>query len=132
MNKTESGIRHKRRDLAGTIEVLFEISDAVTHTRNLAELYGVIHQSLNKILNVNNFYIALLDEDRHIEVGTSFYFGGFGDIRRGITLGTRLAFRHQQLDVVRQRDCDRIVVVQDHRARQSFFQVLPIVVHLLG
>jgi len=64
MNKTESGIRHNRRDLAGTIEVLFEISDAVTHTRNLAELYGVIHQSLNKILNVNNFYIALLDEER--------------------------------------------------------------------
>ncbi len=64
MDQTKSCSRHKRRNLAGTIEVLFEISDAVTHTRNLAELYGVIHQSLNKILNVDNFYIALLDEER--------------------------------------------------------------------
>ncbi len=64
MGETKSGIRHKRRDLAGTIEVLFEISDAVTHTRNLAELYGVIHQSLGKILKVDNFCIALLDEER--------------------------------------------------------------------
>ena len=31
---------------------MFEISDAVTHTRNLDELYREIHQSLDKILNV--------------------------------------------------------------------------------
>ncbi|MCP3943724.1 MAG: GAF domain-containing protein [Desulfobacteraceae bacterium] len=56
----------KRGDLAGTIEVLFEISDAVTHTRNLAELYKVIHQSLYKVFNVDNFYIALFDERRDV------------------------------------------------------------------
>ena len=64
MEETESDGNDKRRDLAGTIEVLFEISDAVTHTRNLPELYRVIHQSLDKILNVDNFFIALLDEQR--------------------------------------------------------------------
>ncbi|RLB87704.1 MAG: hypothetical protein DRH26_15070 [Deltaproteobacteria bacterium] len=64
MGETESGRKHNRRDLAGTIEVLFEISNAVTHTRNLPELYKVIHQSLDKILNVDNFFIALLDEEQ--------------------------------------------------------------------
>jgi PAS domain S-box-containing protein len=64
MGDIESGGKYKRRDLAGTIEVLFEISDAVTHTRNLPELYKAIHQSLDKILNVDNFFIALLDEER--------------------------------------------------------------------
>ncbi len=64
MGERESARKHKRRDLAGTIEVLFEISAAVTHTRNLAELYKVIHRSLDKILNVDNFFIALLDEER--------------------------------------------------------------------
>lgn len=59
-----SGGKYKRRDLAGTIDVLFEISDAVTHTRNLPELYRAIHQSLDKILKVDNFFIALLDEER--------------------------------------------------------------------
>jgi PAS domain S-box-containing protein len=64
MDTPESDSRHKRQDLAQTIEVLFEISDAVTHTRNPAELYQVIHRSLDKILNVDNFCIALLDEER--------------------------------------------------------------------
>jgi PAS domain S-box-containing protein len=64
MDARESGGKYKKRDLAGTIEVLFEISDAVTHTRNLPELYRVIHRSLDKILNVDNFFIALLDEQR--------------------------------------------------------------------
>ncbi len=52
------------RDDAKTLEVLFEISDAVTHTRNLDELYKVIHISLGKILNVDNFYIALHHEEK--------------------------------------------------------------------
>ncbi|MCK5835669.1 MAG: GAF domain-containing protein [Desulfobacula sp.] len=59
-----SGSKSKERDLARTIEVLFKISDAVTHTRDLNELYGEIHQSLDKILNVDNFYIALFHEER--------------------------------------------------------------------
>ncbi len=65
MDKTElSGSKNEKRDLARTIEVLFEISDAVTRTRNLNELYGEIHQSLDKILNVNNFLIAIFHEEK--------------------------------------------------------------------
>ncbi|OQY53320.1 MAG: hypothetical protein B6230_00400 [Desulfobacteraceae bacterium 4572_89] len=65
VDKTElSGSKNEKRDLARTIEVLFEISDAVTRTRNLNELYGEIHQSLDKILNVNNFLIAIFHEEK--------------------------------------------------------------------
>jgi PAS domain S-box-containing protein len=53
----------EKRDDAKTLEVLFEISEAVTHTRNLNELYKVIHLSLGKILNADNFYIALHHEE---------------------------------------------------------------------
>jgi PAS domain S-box-containing protein len=49
----------KRRDPGKTIEVLFKISEAVSKTRNLDELYKVIHESLDAIINVDNFYIAL-------------------------------------------------------------------------
>lgn len=52
------------RDDAKTLEVLFEISEAVTHTLNLDELYKVIHRSLGKIFNVDNFYIALHHEEK--------------------------------------------------------------------
>ena len=52
------------RNDAQTLGVLFKISEAVSHTRNLDELYAVIHHSLDKILTVDNFYIALHHEDR--------------------------------------------------------------------
>lgn len=60
--------KHKKgensRDPNKTLEVLFEISEAVTTTRNLDELYNVIHNSLDKILNADNFYIALHHEEK--------------------------------------------------------------------
>lgn len=46
------------------MEVLFEISDAVSTTFNLDELYRVIHHSLGKILNVDNFYIAIHNPEK--------------------------------------------------------------------
>jgi PAS domain S-box-containing protein len=54
----------EKRDDAKILEVLFEISEAVTHTLNLDELYKVIHRSLGKIFNVDNFYIALHHEEK--------------------------------------------------------------------
>ncbi len=54
----------KERDDARTLEVLFEISEAVSQTRNPDELYRVIHKSLGRILNADNFYIALHHEDK--------------------------------------------------------------------
>jgi len=58
--RSTSGIR----DAEKTMEVLFEISDAVNRTFDLSELYLVIHKSLGKILNVDNFYIAIVDKEK--------------------------------------------------------------------
>jgi len=44
--------------------VLFKISEAVGSTDNLDDLYKVIHQSLDEILDVDHFYIALYDEEK--------------------------------------------------------------------
>lgn len=41
------------------MNVLLEIAEAVNRTRNLSELYHAIHISLGKILNANNFFIAI-------------------------------------------------------------------------
>jgi K+-sensing histidine kinase KdpD len=49
---------------AKTLAVLFEISDALTHTRTLDELYQAIHESLKKIFKADNFYIALHHPDK--------------------------------------------------------------------
>ncbi|MBF0202829.1 MAG: PAS domain S-box protein [Desulfamplus sp.] len=49
-----------------TIGVMLELADAVNRTTNLNQFYHAIHISLGKILNVDNFFIALyhLEEDR--------------------------------------------------------------------
>ncbi len=54
----------KTRDADKTIQVLFEISSAVNSTFNLDELYQAIHRSLGKILNVDNFYIAIYNKEK--------------------------------------------------------------------
>ena len=46
-----------------TISVMIEIADAVNRTANLDEFYRAIHKSLSKILNVDNFFIAIYHED---------------------------------------------------------------------
>ncbi|ACN13405.1 FixL [Desulforapulum autotrophicum HRM2] len=51
------------RDAGTTIDVLFEISDAVNRTFDLNELFDVIHKSLSRILNVDNFFIATHNEE---------------------------------------------------------------------
>ncbi|MCG8563840.1 MAG: GAF domain-containing protein [Desulfobacterales bacterium] len=51
----------RERDPMKTIEVLFEIAQAVSRTLNLEELYREIHLCLGKILKVDCFYIALYD-----------------------------------------------------------------------
>ncbi|SMC54905.1 PAS domain S-box-containing protein [Desulfocicer vacuolatum DSM 3385] len=46
------------------MDVLLEIAEAVNRTRNLNELYQAIHTSLGKILNVDNFFIAIHHPDK--------------------------------------------------------------------
>jgi len=52
------------RDIDTTIVALFEISNAVNATDNLDDLFASIHASLNKILNLENFAIALYDKEK--------------------------------------------------------------------
>jgi PAS domain S-box-containing protein len=51
-------------DADKALEVFFEISNAVNTTDNLDDLYKVIHKSLGKILNVDNFFIALHHKEK--------------------------------------------------------------------
>ncbi len=43
---------------------LFAIANAVNTTSDLPTLYKEIHQSLNTIIDVSNFYIALIDNKK--------------------------------------------------------------------
>jgi len=63
MNKRPA---NSERRLDRTISVLFEIANAVSQTRNLTELYRVIHRTLASILPAENFFIALYDESRDV------------------------------------------------------------------
>ncbi len=61
---TLNGQTHDKRDDTKTLAVLYEISQAVSHTRNLYDLYENIHKALNTILEADNFYIALYHPER--------------------------------------------------------------------
>ncbi|RPI74520.1 MAG: GAF domain-containing protein, partial [Desulfobacteraceae bacterium] len=50
---------HQRKHAEEINRTLFAISNAVNTTDNLNELYRSIHQSLNKVIDAANFYIAL-------------------------------------------------------------------------
>jgi len=63
-NGKHGGDIARERNDARTLEVLFEISEAVSTTRNPDELYRVMHHSLGRILKVDNFFIALHHEDK--------------------------------------------------------------------
>jgi len=66
MEEDRSEKLEKKRDPGKTIEVLYQISEAVGSTRNLDDLYKVIHQSLNGIFDEDNFPIALDDEQKSL------------------------------------------------------------------
>ncbi len=52
---------HERKHAEEINRTLFSISNAVTTAGNLTELYGSIHESLGRIIDVRNFFIALYD-----------------------------------------------------------------------
>ncbi|MBA3011404.1 MAG: PAS domain S-box protein [Proteobacteria bacterium] len=51
--------RHRAEEINN---VLFAISTAVNTTRNLSDLYPSIHASLSRIIDVTNFFIAIVDQ----------------------------------------------------------------------
>ncbi|MBT8350493.1 MAG: GAF domain-containing protein, partial [Deltaproteobacteria bacterium] len=53
----------RNRDASTTLAALFEISNAINNTDNLDDLYASIHASLKQIIDVSNFFIALVDTE---------------------------------------------------------------------
>ncbi len=54
--------------------VLREITSAVHSSQNLSELFETIHNTLSRIMNVSNFFIAIVDMEEH-----SLYFPYYVD-----------------------------------------------------
>jgi len=52
------------RDKDATISALFEISNLINSTDDLNNLYKSIHISLNKVLNLENFVVAIYHKER--------------------------------------------------------------------
>ncbi len=66
-NKDISSLQHPQTTSNHAEEinkVLFTIADAVNTTPNLADLYKTIHQSLGNILDVTNFFVAIVDSQK--------------------------------------------------------------------
>jgi signal transduction histidine kinase/DNA-binding response OmpR family regulator/sensor domain CHASE-containing protein/GAF domain-containing protein len=53
----------RRQESEAVTKTLFEISNAVMTATSLVELYRAIHLSLGRILDVTNFFIALVDRE---------------------------------------------------------------------
>ncbi|MCK5684927.1 PAS domain S-box protein, partial [bacterium] len=49
----------------GINQTLFAISNAVNSTKNLSDLYKKIHDLLGKVIDVTNFFIAIVNEKKH-------------------------------------------------------------------
>ena len=64
MAKKENGKPGHAARHHGIMDVLLEISEAVNRTQNLTDLYRAIHRSLGKIINVDNFFIAIHHPER--------------------------------------------------------------------
>ncbi|MBF0229038.1 MAG: GAF domain-containing protein [Desulfamplus sp.] len=61
------------RNTHKTIDVMLEIADSVNRTKTLDEFYKAIHKSLSKIINVDNFFIAIYHEDED-RISFPYYF----------------------------------------------------------
>lgn len=112
----------KTKGAGDTIQVLLDISNIISSSLNLNLLYKNIHRSLGKILNADNFFIALLDE--HKDTVTFPYFvdtmdkspGEISHFSQRATLTGQviekkkpLIFKHKEiLDFIRNRNLQKI------------------------
>jgi two-component system, cell cycle sensor histidine kinase and response regulator CckA len=44
-------------------QIMFNISEAVTKTKDMTEFYKVVHSELNKLIDASNLFVALYDEE---------------------------------------------------------------------
>ncbi len=77
LNSADITERKKARDLQ---EIVYRISQAAVESKNLQDLFRVIHASIREVMRANNFYIALYDPEKDMlsfpyfvdEVDTAF------------------------------------------------------------
>jgi two-component system, cell cycle sensor histidine kinase and response regulator CckA len=113
---TQSGIRSQDdKDLLERAEkinsALFSISDAVNTTLNLNHLYQSIHQSLASIIDVTNFFIAIVDSKKrtlyfpyHVDTDDDD-FGPITDFDNDASL-TGLVVRQRKPVLLKKTDLD--------------------------
>ena len=53
--------KKNNRDAATTVTALLEISNAVHRSENLSQLFEIIHHTLKRIIDVSNFFIAIVE-----------------------------------------------------------------------
>ena len=68
--------------------VLFNITNAVNTTKNLDELYKIIHKQLGKVIDTTNFYIANYNEETG-EIIASYFVDEMFDVKPPVKLRTK-------------------------------------------
>lgn len=76
--KREEEALHKSENINKT---LFEISNTVNIAENLSEVYAAIHASLERVLDVTNFFIARYDNETNI-ISFPYYVDEYDDFSK--------------------------------------------------
>ncbi|MCD4796346.1 MAG: PAS domain S-box protein [Candidatus Cloacimonetes bacterium] len=81
----------ERKQAEQTQTALYNIANAVNTTKDLNELFKIIHQQLGTIIDTTNFYIALYDKDTNL-ISAPFYVDEYTEetpqpqkLKKGIT-----------------------------------------------
>ncbi|MBU2513322.1 GAF domain-containing protein [bacterium] len=95
------------------IRTLFEISNAINTTVDLNELYKTIHQSLSKIVNVENFYIALYDKETdsltfpyYVDKTEEYHPNGILNVSRSSSLTGKMIRRGKPMVLAREEQLE--------------------------
>ncbi|MBC8415781.1 MAG: PAS domain S-box protein, partial [Candidatus Cloacimonetes bacterium] len=75
----------ERKQAEETQIVLYNIANAVNTTKNLDELYKIIHKELGKVIDTTNFYIADYNEETG-EIIASYFVDEMFDVKPPIKL----------------------------------------------
>ncbi len=68
----------KRQESEAITQTLFEIAKSVYMSQSLVDLYRAIHGSLDRVIDVTNFFIALYDKDTNL-INFPYYVDEYDD-----------------------------------------------------
>ncbi|CCK82140.1 GAF domain-containing protein [Desulfobacula toluolica] len=137
MGKNQSAKTKKKRSPDNTLKVLFDISEAINTTRNLDELYAVIHKSLDEILNADNFYIALYDKASD-SITFPYYADEKGEAPEEIiglsktASSTGMVIQNKKPMIFYNKDLIRLADQQKQKSRKTVGKIwlgVPLIIH---